>query len=86
MMMSRQTPFDDGAYDQGFAAWVINEKGAEEGFMGKGAFEFGGFFDTYGWADPQHGLVAVLMLQMYPANRHAIQEKFQEAIYSTLGN
>jgi CubicO group peptidase (beta-lactamase class C family) len=80
-MLSKQTPFDDGGYDQGFAAWIINEKGAEHGPMGTGAFEFGGFYDTYSWADPQHHLVAVLLLQMYPTNAYSIHQKFQDAVY-----
>ncbi len=80
MMLSKQTNLDDGNYDQGFAAMVTNEKGAAEGLMGTGSFEFGGFWDTYGWADPKKNYVAVLLLQMYPNNQHQIHEKVKVII------
>ncbi len=86
MMLSKQTPFDDGNYHQGFAAWVINEKGGAEGPMGVGSFEFGGFYDTYSWADPEDNLVAVLLLQMYPGNKCSIHQKFQNLVYTGLRN
>lgn len=82
MMLSKQTRFDDGNSYQGFAAWVTNEKGAAGGPMGVGSFGFGGFWDTYGWADPKQDLVAVLLLQMYPVNQHRIHEKFKSLVYS----
>ena len=69
MMLSKQTNLDDGDSDQGFATWVTNAKGAAEGPMAKGSFGFGGFWDTYGWADPQRNFVAILLLQMYPNNQ-----------------
>ena len=83
-MLSKQTPFDDGDYDQGFAAWIINDEGASNGPRGIGSFQFGGFYDTFSWADPEQHLVAVLLLQMYPTNEHSIHEKFQNAVYSVI--
>lgn len=83
-MLSKQTHFDDGDSDQGFAAWVVNKKGAEKGPMSEGAYGFGGFFDTYSWVDPQEKFTAVLLLQMYPTNEHQIHEKFQKLVYKTL--
>ncbi len=77
MMLSKQTTLDDGNSDQGFATWVTNAKGAAEGPMSAGSFGFGGFWDTYGWADPKENFVAVLLLQMYPGNEYKIHEKFK---------
>ena len=84
MMLSKQTSLDDGGYDQGFAAWVTNAKGAAEGPMSIGSFGFGGFWDTYGWADPAGNFVAVLLLQMYPSNQHKIHEKFKVITYGVI--
>jgi len=84
MMLSKQTAFDDGNSDQGFAAWVTNAKGAAEGPMTVGAFGFGGFWDTYGWADPKGDFVAVLLLQMYPGNKYKIHEKFKVITYRVM--
>jgi len=83
-MLSKQTPFDDGNYHQGFAAWVINEEGAVEGPRGVGSFEFGGFFDTFCWTDPETGLIAILLLQMYPNNSCDIHGKFRDVIFSVI--
>jgi CubicO group peptidase (beta-lactamase class C family) len=84
MMLRKQTQLDDGGYVQGFAAWVTNDIGAAEGPMAKGSFGFGGFWDTYSWADPEGDFVAVLLLQMYPGNEHRIQQKFQNITYGII--
>lgn len=84
MMLSKQTAFNDGNSEQGFAAWVTNEKGAAEGPMTVGSFGFGGFWDTYGWADPKGNFVAVLLLQMYPGNKYKIHEKFKVVTYRAI--
>jgi CubicO group peptidase (beta-lactamase class C family) len=84
MMLSKQTKLNDGNFEQGFAAWVTNAGGAAEGPMAAGSFGFGGFWDTYGWADPKENFVAVLLLQMYPNNRHGIQEKFKIITYGLI--
>jgi CubicO group peptidase (beta-lactamase class C family) len=84
MMLSKQTRFEGGSSDQGFAAWVTNETGAAEGPMSKGSFGFGGFWDTYSWADPEKNFVAVLLLQMYPGNQANIHQKFQQIVYRAI--
>ena len=84
MMLSKQTNFDDGNSDQGFAAWVTNDKGAKEGPMNLGAYGFGGFFDTYSWTDPKKNFTATLFLQMYPTNAHQIHEKYQQIVYGII--
>jgi CubicO group peptidase (beta-lactamase class C family) len=81
MMLSRQTQFGDGNTDQGFATWVTNDNGAAKGPFSKGSFGFGGFWDTYAWADPDGNFVAVLLLQMYPGNQVNIHERFQNIVY-----
>jgi CubicO group peptidase (beta-lactamase class C family) len=83
-MLSKQTDYEDGGSDQGFAAWVINEKGAESSLMTTGSFEFGGFFDTYSWADPNLEFNAVLLLQMYPNNNANIHHKYQKLVYEMM--
>jgi CubicO group peptidase (beta-lactamase class C family) len=81
MMLSKQTNLPEGGSTQGFSTWVTNKQGEAEGPMSAGAFGFGGFWDTFGWADPKGDFVAVLLLQMYPGNQYKIHEKFQEITY-----
>ena len=52
--------------------------------MSVGSYGFGGFWDTYSWADPAGDFVAVLLLQMYPTNEHRIHEKFQRITYGII--
>jgi CubicO group peptidase (beta-lactamase class C family) len=81
MMLSPQTPFNDGDSYQGFAAWVVNDKGAKNGLRPKGSYDFGGFFDTYCWVDPEQNFTAILLLQMYPTNAHDVHWEFQKSVY-----
>ncbi len=84
MMLSKQTKFNNGNANQGFAAWVTNEKGAKEGPMSLGCYGFGGFFDTYSWTDPKKNFTATLFLQMYPNNTQNIHEKYQQIVYTII--
>jgi CubicO group peptidase (beta-lactamase class C family) len=84
MMLSRQTSLEDGDSYQGFAAWVVTSKGAAKGPMPEGAYGFGGFWDTYSWADPGKNFVAVLLLQMYPGDQINIHQKFQSIVYGVI--
>lgn len=84
MMLSKQTRLDDGNSDQGFSTWVTNAAGAAEGPMSAGSFGFGGFWDTYSWADPQGDFVAVLLLQMYPCNNVNIHQRYQNVVYGVI--
>lgn len=84
MMLSKQTSFDDGDADQGFSTWVTNSIGAKNGLMSEGSFGFGGFFDTYGWADPGFDMNAILLLQMYPNNKVDIHKKYQKLVYELI--
>ena len=84
MMLSKQTNLDDGDSDQGFAAWVTNEKGVKNSSLSLGSYGFGGFFDTYSYTDPKKNFTATLFLQMYPNNSHKIHEKYQQIVYRTI--
>lgn len=84
MMLSKQTELEEGDAYQGFAAWVTNDRGAARGPMPEGTYGFGGFFDTYAWADPQSGMAAVLLLQLYPNNSHNLHQRFQQVVYGVI--
>lgn len=83
-MLSKQSPLAEEDSYQGYAAWVTNTQGAQSSCTNKGAYGFGGFFDTYSWNDPEAELSAVLLLQMYPNNNHRIHEQFQQLTYNLL--
>jgi len=81
MMLTPQTSLNEGGSYQGFATWVVNNEGAKNGLRPEGSFDFGGFFDTYCWVDPEQEFTAILLLQMYPNNTHDVHWKFQKAVY-----
>lgn len=84
MMISKQSSLNEGDSYQGFAAWIVNEKGAGNGLRPKGSYDFGGFFDTYCWVDPTNEFSAILLLQMYPNNAHDVHWKFQQKVYEII--
>jgi CubicO group peptidase (beta-lactamase class C family) len=86
MMLSKQTNLVNGVSYQGFAAEITNSLGAARSPMSRGSFEFGGFFDTHAWADPKERFAAVLLLQMYPNNRHDILQRFKQIVYDVIGD
>jgi CubicO group peptidase (beta-lactamase class C family) len=49
-----------------------------------GSFYWGGLFYTTFWADPSNDVAAVLMTQLYPAERTKLQQEFPKAVYSAL--
>ena len=83
LMLSPQTPLGEDESVQGFAAWMVNDKGAKNGLRPKGSYDFGGFFDTYCWVDPDRDFTAVLLLQMYPTNAHDVHWEFQKSVYKS---
>ena len=50
--------------DVGLAFGVVTEKGVARGGLGSaGTFDWGGYFNTQYFADPQEGIVGILMKQ-----------------------
>jgi len=84
MMTTKQS--EHGWWDSvvGFGVSITTRAGAEQNPQSEGAFGFGGFYDTYCWVDPDHGLVAILLLQMYPNNEFGIHQKFQHLTYGII--
>lgn len=54
-----------------------------------GSYSWGGIFNTHFWADPQHGIAAVLFTQFLPFYDDGVIQllcAFEEAIYTNLGS
>ncbi|MDX1639061.1 MAG: serine hydrolase, partial [Balneolaceae bacterium] len=47
----------------------------------RGAFGWGGAFNTHGWADPHHGLIGILLTQEYLSPHYTIGREFRNAVY-----
>lgn len=84
MLISKQSSLNESDSYQGYAAWIVNEKGSKNGLRPKGSYDFGGFFDTYCWVDPTNEFSAILLLQMFPNNVHDVHWKFQQEVYKIM--
>jgi len=49
-----------------------------------GAFGWGGAFNTHGWADPKHNMIAILLTQEYLSPYYSIGMEFTNAVYQVL--
>lgn len=63
---------------------IVTEKGSIQGPAAEGSFGFGGFWGTWGWADPANDLVMVLMTQHPTFFSTDMMSKFKIMVYSAL--
>ena len=63
---------------------ITTEKGAIQGPLAEGSFSFGGFWGTWGWADPANDLVMVLMTQHSTFFSIEMMNKFRVMVYGAL--
>jgi len=84
MMRSRQNHHGWWNSNVGLGLSLTTKDGGAQGSRPEGSFDFGGFFDTWCWVDPENELIGVLFLQMYPGNEYKIHEKFQNITYGLL--
>lgn len=66
----------------GFEVLLDPGKAQEYGEVGRWAW--GGAYHTSYWVDPEHELVAVLMVQLMPATGSTLQNRFRTLVYSML--
>jgi CubicO group peptidase (beta-lactamase class C family) len=50
----------------------------------EGTFDWGGIFGTSYWADPQEGIVALIMTQKYPNAYGDLSDKFKVLVYQAI--
>ncbi len=72
--------------DVGFGLYTLTEAGAAENTRAEGSYDFGGFFDTWCWVDPEHELIGIMFLQMYPNNEYNVGSRFQDLTYQLIEN
>jgi methyl acetate hydrolase len=75
--------FMDGTQKFGFGVMV--ETRDREGWRSRGAYGWGGIFNTYFWVDPERDLAGLLLLQLAPfANRASVDllNAFESAVYA----
>lgn len=64
---------------------VVSEEGSSVFPWHKGSFSWGGYFGSHYWADPESGIVAVILTQETPNSEwNEISGKFKNMVYSAL--
>jgi CubicO group peptidase (beta-lactamase class C family) len=77
-------PWDNGK-GFGLAFGILNEKGEEKGGNGSaGTFDWGGYFNTTYFADPQEKIIGILMKQTQGYNGDETSGYLRQLIYQAL--
>lgn len=74
-----------GPKDYGLAFSVLNSKGEHMGGQGsEGTFDWGGYFNTQYFADPQEEIIGILMKQTMEASDDQTGWKFRAMVFSAV--
>lgn len=72
----------DNKFGLGFG--IATEKTAAKLPVSVGTFDWGGFFGTNYWADPQTGTIGLIMTQKVPNSAGDLNDKFRVLVYQAL--
>ena len=74
-----------GAKDYGLAFSVLNSKGEAMGGQGsEGTFDWGGYFNTQYFADPQEEIIGILMKQTQGTTDDQTGWKFRAMVFTAV--
>jgi CubicO group peptidase (beta-lactamase class C family) len=81
-----EIPFNNGRSYYGLAFGVVSPKGEALGGVGsKGTFDWGGYFNTQYFADPEEQIIGILMKQTQGANKDNTGWKFRQMTFAAIG-
>lgn len=74
----------EGGKDYGLAFGIVDQKGVQIGGMGSlGTFDWGGYFNTQYFADPQTGIIGLIFKQTSGAgNGDETGWKFRQMVFT----
>jgi CubicO group peptidase (beta-lactamase class C family) len=70
----------------GYGFGINTQAGAEPKKDHVGTFSWGGAYYTDFWVDPQHGIVGVMMTQLYPSNHMKLRDEFHKLVNEAAKN
>lgn len=68
----------------GLAFEILEDPGHAARYGEAGAYSWGGAYHTMYWVDPAYDLVAVMMVQLLPANGSRLQDRYKTLVYQML--
>ncbi len=79
------TIWADGPKDYGLAFSILNQKGQDMGGQGSvGTFDWGGYFNTQYFADPEEQIIGILMKQTQGDTGDQTSWKFRQMVFTTV--
>ena len=85
MMKNQIGDLWSGAKHYGLAFGVVTENGVAEGGIGsEGTFDWGGYFNTQYFADPQEKIIGILMKQTSQTSGDQTGWKFRQMVFTLL--
>ena len=74
-----------GPKDYGLAFGIVNENGIAKGGEGSlGTFDWGGYFSTLYFADPEEQLIGILMTQTQGTTSNDAAWKFRQMVFASI--
>jgi CubicO group peptidase (beta-lactamase class C family) len=70
------------SFGYGFRVTIASAPDSKKDFVG--TFSFGGMYYTDAWADPQHGVVGILLSQIYPSRHLKLRDEFHRLMNESL--
>ncbi len=75
----------DGPKNYGLAFGIVNQKGEDSGGLGsEGTFDWGGYFNTQYFADPEEQIIGILMKQTQGTSNDNTAWKFRQMVFSAV--
>jgi CubicO group peptidase (beta-lactamase class C family) len=79
------TIWADGPKDYGLAFAILNQKGQDIGGLGSmGTFDWGGYFNTQYFADPEEQIIGILMKQTQGNTGDETSWKFRQMVFAAV--
>ncbi|MBI1390816.1 MAG: serine hydrolase [bacterium] len=79
-----EIPFRGPGYGFGLGFAILRDPGKAGELGTEGAYDWGGFFSTTFWVDPEEGLIGILMTQKYPGGGMDLLNKFKVLTYQAI--
>ncbi|MBX2815208.1 MAG: beta-lactamase family protein [Saprospiraceae bacterium] len=87
MMKNQIGDLWNGGTDYGLAFGIVNERGVAEGGRGsQGTFDWGGYFNTQYFADPEEQIIGILMKQTQGPVQDETGWKFRQMVFSAIND
>jgi len=76
--------YPDAGYQFGYGFRVHSDPSSSGDVWPKGVYDWGGFFNTRFWVDPENEIIGIVMNQLYPEGKLGLPTTFRNLTYQAL--